>query len=196
MTPRRFVGIQPRFPGFLNRWKWLTEPVPAERVAALRIAAALALLVDLVFGYLPEFATLFSADGLGGKDLFPARFRPGHFYWSVLRWLPDSWGPAAVMGRADDGVQEGGRAGAGVPIMLGHDALGFIRRRRAAWATLAMALGSLVLGVGLSVEWTFPASTTWPCSAARVGYVLSVMAGRVPAIRASTAEDRWPGHAP
>ena len=60
-TPRRFVGIQPRFPGFLARWTWLTEPIPAERVAALRIAAAAVLLIDVGVGMLPYFSTLFTA---------------------------------------------------------------------------------------------------------------------------------------
>ena len=96
-TPRRFVGIQPRFPGFLARWTWLTEPIPAERVAALRIAAAAVLLVDIGVGMLPYFSTLFTADGLAGRDAYPWRFRDGHWYWSVLRWLPDSWGPWALV---------------------------------------------------------------------------------------------------
>jgi hypothetical protein len=95
--PPRFVGIQPRFPGFLGRWRWLTETVPAERVAALRIAAAVALLLDIGLGCLPYFATLFTADGLAGRDAYPWRFREGHYYWSVLRWLPDSWGPWALV---------------------------------------------------------------------------------------------------
>jgi hypothetical protein len=99
MTPQpRVVGIRPWFPGILGRWTWLTEPVPAERVAALRIAAATVLIVDILFGYLPHFAVVFSPDALGGKDLFAPRFRDGHFYWSVLRWLPESWGPTALMG--------------------------------------------------------------------------------------------------
>lgn len=85
MNPPRFVGIQPRFPWFLNGWTWLTTPVPAERMAALRIAVALALLLDLVFGCLPYFASY----GLGLKEGFPWRFRDGHYYWSILRWLPD-----------------------------------------------------------------------------------------------------------
>src|SRR5262249_44563937 len=91
------VGIQPRFPGLLGRWKWLNEPVPAERVAALRIAAALALLLDLALGCLPQFADHFTDRGLAGSEAFPWRFREGHFYWSLLRWLPDSWGPEALM---------------------------------------------------------------------------------------------------
>lgn len=92
-----FVGIQPRFPGFLGRWKWLTAPVAAERVAALRIATALVLLLDIGLGLLPNFATFFTADGLAGRDAYPWRFRPGHFYWSALRWLPNGWGPQALV---------------------------------------------------------------------------------------------------
>jgi hypothetical protein len=93
----RFVGVQPWFPGAPGRWRWLTGTIPAERVAALRIATAVVLLIDIGLGYLPHFATLFSPDALGGRDLYAARFRDGHFYWSLLRWLPDSWGPAALM---------------------------------------------------------------------------------------------------
>jgi hypothetical protein len=95
-TPR-LVGIQPRFPGALARWRWLTEPVAAERVAALRIAAAIALLLDIGLGLLPHFATFFTPDALGGRDQFPWRFREGHYYWSILRVLPDSWGPQFLM---------------------------------------------------------------------------------------------------
>lgn len=99
MTPdARVVGIQPWFPGPLGRCAWLTEPIPAERVAALRIAAAAVLLVDLLVGHLPHFAVVFSADALGGRDLYAHRFAARHAYWSVLRWLPETWGPAALMG--------------------------------------------------------------------------------------------------
>jgi hypothetical protein len=93
----RFVGIQPRFPGFLGRWQWLNKPAPAERLAALRIAAAVALLLDIGLGCLPYFADLFTADGLAGRDAYPWRFRTGHYYWSLLRYLPDAWGPWALL---------------------------------------------------------------------------------------------------
>jgi len=91
------VGIQPRFPGALNRLNWLTWPVAAERVAALRIAAALALLVDIAASLLPHFSTFFAPDALGGRDQYPWRFRPGHHYWSFLRVLPDEWGPQVLV---------------------------------------------------------------------------------------------------
>ncbi|HEX4608172.1 MAG TPA: HTTM domain-containing protein [Urbifossiella sp.] len=97
MTPApRFVGTQPWFPGALGRWPWLTAPVPAERVAAFRIAVAAAVLCDIFLGYLPHSAAVFSPDALGGRDLYQARFGGGNFYWSVLRWLPDGWGPVAL----------------------------------------------------------------------------------------------------
>lgn len=93
----RFAGIQPRFPGPLNRWGWLTRPVAAERVAALRIALAVALLVDLGAGLLPYFSMFFSPEALGGRDQYPWRFREGHLYWSLLRVLPDTGGPQLLM---------------------------------------------------------------------------------------------------
>lgn len=98
MSEPRMVGVQPWFPRPLSRWSWWTEAIPAERVAALRIATALVLLFDLLACYLPHFHTLFSPDALGGRDLYAGRFRDDHFYWSVLRVLPDSWGPHAVFG--------------------------------------------------------------------------------------------------
>jgi hypothetical protein len=52
-------------------------------MAALRIAVALALLLDLIFGCLPYFTSY----GVGD---FPWRFREGHYYWSILSWLPVS----------------------------------------------------------------------------------------------------------
>lgn len=60
MSDARLVGVRPWFPWPLSRWGWWTEPVPAERVAALRIATALVLLVDIAFGYLPHFAAFFA----------------------------------------------------------------------------------------------------------------------------------------
>jgi hypothetical protein len=96
MSESRNVGIQPWFPWPLSRWSWLTESIPAERVAALRIATAIVLLIDLLVCYLPHFHTLFSTDALGGRERFAGRFRDDHFHWSVLRVLPDEWGPQVV----------------------------------------------------------------------------------------------------
>jgi hypothetical protein len=97
-SAKRLVGIQPRFPAPLDRWGWLRRPVAAERVAALRIATALALLLDIGVSLLPHFSTFFSPDALGGRDQYPWRFREGHLYWSLLRVLPDAGGPQVLMG--------------------------------------------------------------------------------------------------
>jgi hypothetical protein len=92
-----FVGIQPRLPGALNRWGWFLRPVPAERLAALRIAVAVAALLDIGIGILPQFAAYYSESGLGGANAYPWRFRAGHHYWSLLRVLSASWGPAVLV---------------------------------------------------------------------------------------------------
>jgi hypothetical protein len=92
----RIAGVRPWFPWPLSRWSWWTEPVPAERLAALRGAAALVLLIDILVEYLPHFSVFFSPDALGGRDFFAGRFRSDRSYWSVLRWLPDTWGPQAL----------------------------------------------------------------------------------------------------
>jgi Vitamin K-dependent gamma-carboxylase len=90
------VGIQPRLPGALGRWRWLLAPVPAERVAALRVAVAVCALLDLFVGTLPQFHSYYRADALGGSGAFESRFRSDHYYWSLLRVLPDEWGPQAL----------------------------------------------------------------------------------------------------
>ncbi len=96
-TEPQFVGIQPRLPGALNRWHWFLAPIPAERMAALRISAAVVALLDIGIACLPQFAAYFSEGGLGGPGAYPSRFRTGHHYWSLLRMLPAAWGPAALM---------------------------------------------------------------------------------------------------
>lgn len=95
MSDARLVGVRPWFPWPLARWGWWTEPVPAERVAALRVAVALVLLVDIGAGYLPHFTAFFGPE-VAGLHLYDGRFRADHGYWSVLRVLPESWGTRAV----------------------------------------------------------------------------------------------------
>ncbi|MBY0524377.1 MAG: HTTM domain-containing protein [Gemmataceae bacterium] len=101
MTDQRVVGLEPRLPWPLNRWPWWTEPVPAERLAALRIGAASVLLLDIATSYLPNADTFFGSGSLGDADAFALiRWR-----WSllsglrepaVLRWLLIVWGLAVV----------------------------------------------------------------------------------------------------
>jgi hypothetical protein len=96
-TEVRHAGIPPSLPGALGRCECLNGWIPAERVAALRIATGVVLLLDLAFGYWSHLGTLLSAESLGGRDLFAHQFRDGHFFWSILRWLPESWGPTALL---------------------------------------------------------------------------------------------------
>lgn len=97
MSDARLVGVQPWFPWPLSRWAWWTEPVPAERAAALRIAAALVLLVDIAAGYLPHFTAFFAPEVIE-QQLYDGRFRADHGFWSALRWLPAAWGAQALFG--------------------------------------------------------------------------------------------------
>jgi hypothetical protein len=75
------VGTQPWLPGSLGRSRWWTAPLPAERLAALRIGLAAVLLVDVLALYLPRFADFFGPDSLGGL----AGAEVGAPHWT--RWL-------------------------------------------------------------------------------------------------------------
>ena len=102
--PRR-VGVDPWLPWSLSRWSWWTEPVRAERLAALRIGFAVVLLVDVLVQYLPHYADFFGAGSLGSPEVFAGRSQ-GHWHWSALRGIEDSrlflpvllaWAGAAVL---------------------------------------------------------------------------------------------------
>jgi hypothetical protein len=66
----RVLGLKPWFPWPLSRWQWLTAPVRAERLAALRIGLALVMLVDVLTTYLPRSGDYLSRDSLGSRELF------------------------------------------------------------------------------------------------------------------------------
>jgi len=83
------VGVDPWLPWPLSRWSWWTEPVRAERLAALRIGFAIVLLVDVILQYLPNYADFFGAVSLGSPEVFAGRGQ-GHWHWSLLRGIEDS----------------------------------------------------------------------------------------------------------
>lgn len=91
------AGARPLLPVILNEWPALVGTMPAVRLAALRIAAGLTFLVDLVWTYLPHAATLFGPGGLSPASLFEERFHAPHANGSLLRILPDTWGPTALI---------------------------------------------------------------------------------------------------
>jgi uncharacterized membrane protein YphA (DoxX/SURF4 family) len=102
----RVVGLKPWLPWPLCRWSWWTRPVPAERLAALRIGLAAVLLWDLLVTYLPHVADFFAEDSLGGRGLFSYLVNfPKRWQWSVLanvedptvlRWVVLGWVAATV----------------------------------------------------------------------------------------------------
>ena len=89
MNERMVVGLTPWLPWPLSRWPSWTEPVRAERLAALRIGLTLVLLVDVLVQYLPHYADYFGAGSLGSREVFAGRSTE-HWHWSLLRGLEDS----------------------------------------------------------------------------------------------------------
>src|SRR5262249_27225587 len=69
-------GIRPWLPWPLSRMRWWTEPVPAERSAALRIAMSALLLLDVLLVYFPNRAVFFGGDSLGRPEVFTWLYAP------------------------------------------------------------------------------------------------------------------------
>jgi hypothetical protein len=84
---RLVVGLKPWLPWPLSRWRWWTEPVRAERAAALRIAVAVVMLIDLVTTYAPVLHTYYGQGSLGDPAFFAFFFRPPKWNWSALHGL-------------------------------------------------------------------------------------------------------------
>jgi Vitamin K-dependent gamma-carboxylase len=91
------VGLRPWFPGPRAWSEWWTTPVRAERLAAMRIGFGLVLLVDVLGTYAPFLRDYYGPGSLSWPDVFAGRFESPYWYWSVLRWLPDAWGPGAAV---------------------------------------------------------------------------------------------------
>jgi hypothetical protein len=83
------VSSSPWLPWPLRRWRWWTEPVRAERLAALRIGLGVALLFDLFVTYLPELGDLFGRNSLGSPSIFAFYTGSPHWRWSLLAGLED-----------------------------------------------------------------------------------------------------------
>jgi hypothetical protein len=64
MSRSPVVGLKPWLPRWLARSRWWTRPVPAERLAALRVGVGLVLLLDVLGTYLPRHADFFGAGSL------------------------------------------------------------------------------------------------------------------------------------
>jgi hypothetical protein len=88
-SERTVVGITPWLPWPLSACRWWTEPVRAERLAALRIGLAAILLFDLLTTYLPSLHVFYGRDSLGQPAFFDYVFKAPRWNWSVLRGVED-----------------------------------------------------------------------------------------------------------
>src|SRR5262252_6666594 len=88
----RVLGLKPWFPWPLSRWRWLNEPVRAERLAALRIGIAVLTVLDVVLTLVPISADLAGRDSIMSPALLAERFDPTQ-RWSLLARMQD---PEAV----------------------------------------------------------------------------------------------------
>lgn len=97
IPPDRIVGIKPALPWPLCYWPWLTAPIRAERLAALRIGLSLCLLIDILFTYLPDAGLWFTAKGVGGSELFGWLTKEGSGRWTLFPLHPDAGTAEALM---------------------------------------------------------------------------------------------------
>lgn len=87
------VGLRPWLPWPLGRSRWWTQPIRAERLAALRIGLAAVLLVDVLTSYLPHDTDFFGRDSLGAPGVFAPRSGDASARWSLLEGVES---PAVV----------------------------------------------------------------------------------------------------
>lgn len=63
-APATIVGVKPWLPPPLSRSAWWTSPIPAERLAAVRVAVGAMLLLDIFGTYVPRLFDLFGPESL------------------------------------------------------------------------------------------------------------------------------------
>ncbi|MBX7105395.1 MAG: HTTM domain-containing protein [Gemmataceae bacterium] len=96
MSDRPVVGTRPVLPKFLREWTWFSAPAPAERLAALRIAIGLVLLLDILATYVPFRYDYFGPGSLSEPDVFSSYFQSPRWSWSLIRWLPQVFTPDVI----------------------------------------------------------------------------------------------------
>ena len=87
-APEQLVGLKPWFPWPLSRWRWLNEPVRAERLAALRIGVAVLTVLDVLLTLLPISADIAGRDSVMSPHLLAERFKNSP-RWSLLEDVRD-----------------------------------------------------------------------------------------------------------
>src|SRR5947209_19889734 len=84
MSEGQVVGLNPWLPWPLARSPWWTEPVRAERLAALRIGIAAVLLLDIALNFWPHASDFYAANGLGATEVFTTWRAFPNWNWSIL----------------------------------------------------------------------------------------------------------------
>lgn len=79
------VGWKPWLPWPLSRSRWWSEPVRAERLAAMRIGLSGILLLDLLLTYWPNLGIFFGKNSLGDPNIFSFYTSLPSWRWSLLR---------------------------------------------------------------------------------------------------------------
>jgi hypothetical protein len=166
MSDLPVVGLRPWYPWPLSRWRWWTEAVRAERLAALRIGVAAVLLLDLLVTYWPHAGDFYGRDSLGRPGLFPWMWLSGRWNWSLLRDVED---PALI------------RAALALWTAATFGLLVGLQTRLCAAATWALSLsfanvnpnidnaGDVVRGIVLFYLMLCPCGATWSLDARRRG---------------------------
>jgi hypothetical protein len=87
---KRIVGARPWLPWPFSAWRSWTDPVRAERLAALRIGLAFFLLLDVLTSFFPYVNDFYGPDSLtrfGDHDVFRYYAQAPRWNWSILRGL-------------------------------------------------------------------------------------------------------------
>lgn len=84
MNDRVLLGTVPWLPAIVRRYPF-DGTLPAERLAALRIAVALCFLADMLLLYAPHLSVYLGQNSLSEPDVFREAFAQ-RFWWSLLRW--------------------------------------------------------------------------------------------------------------
>lgn len=95
---RHVVGLEPWLPWPLRTWAWWTQPVRAERLAALRVALAAFLLLDILTSYRTQLLDFFHGEKLGGTHMFAYYGQAPKLNWSLLRGPGDPLLSALALG--------------------------------------------------------------------------------------------------
>jgi hypothetical protein len=101
MNDPQVVGLQPWLPWPFRLWRSWTEPVRAERLAALRIGLALVLFLDVLTTYWPHLDLFYGPESLSrtpGCDPFGYFTDTPRWSWSILRGLGNPNNFALVVG--------------------------------------------------------------------------------------------------